>query len=107
MLISCSERNKNSTNKKLYFDFPFVVQKQKAILQKSNPRIIKKTYINHLYATDTIANTDWQKEFAVFENIDLNKPTYFDKIIFKPIYTDTGFVNYFFKKKMLIYHSKC
>lgn len=99
MIFSCSESGNNKNIGKLYFDFPFVVQKQKAVLEKNNPKIIKKTYINQLMSTDTISIVDWQKEFEVFENLDLNKSSFRDKIVSKPMYRDSGFINYYFRKK--------
>lgn len=99
LIASCSEQKQKQKSGKLYFDFPAVVQKQKTILEIKNPKIIKKSYINKSISIDTISISDWKKEFAVFQNIDLNKTSFRDKIISKPIYQDTGFINYYFKKK--------
>lgn len=99
LIASCSEQEQKQKSGKLYFDFPAIVQKQKTILEKNNLKIIKKTYINKSISIDTLSITDWKKEFAIFENIDLNKTSFRDKIISKPIYQDTGFINYYFKKK--------
>lgn len=99
LIFACSAPDSKQIGNKLYFDFPMVVAKQKKILEETNPLVIKKTYINQAFSIDTITVADWQKEFAVFENIDLNKSSYRNKIITKPMYRDTGFINFYYRKK--------
>ena len=78
-LLSCSQPTVvQNTNR--YFDFPAFFSFQAERLSKSNVQVEKKLFLNGNEETVTIAATsiNWEKEFILFSQCNLNKPALLD-----------------------------
>lgn len=64
------ERQKHSSN---YFDLKNYFEKEAARLKKSNPVVTKTVTLNGSWETRKMKIGDWQKEFTVFTDVDINR----------------------------------
>jgi hypothetical protein len=61
----------------LYFDVPGFIQSQTTLLEQENPGALKSVVENQQSReSKTLHNLQWQKELAVFADLDLNKPAF-------------------------------
>jgi len=76
-LFGCNQREASKANKDLlYFDLKGYFVGEAIRLNKINPQVKKQVIVNGTSETSVIHITDWQKEFAIFMNADINKASW-------------------------------
>ncbi|MDN3588004.1 hypothetical protein QWY86_15080 [Pedobacter aquatilis] len=95
-LISCNQEKESKANTDLlYFDIKGYFQKEALRLNKSKPKILKVVTINGLSENKNLNIKDWEKEFSIFANADINKASWkgsfkTQKAVDKIIYTSSN-----------------
>jgi hypothetical protein len=72
-LYGCTPSVKEQKGSFTYFDLKGFFEKESARLNKSNPVITKTVMVNGSTETKKIRIADWQKEFAMFSDVDINR----------------------------------
>lgn len=98
LLIGCDAPEKNNAKSNLYFDIKGVLRHQIILFKKTNPKIEKTATLNGNTSKSRLNKVDWNKELKPFESIDINKSIYKGTFLSLSKTTDTGLVNYYFKK---------
>ncbi len=76
-LISCNQEKESKANTELlYFDIKGYFQKESIRLKKTNPLILKEVDIDGVKETKKLNINDWEKEFSIFANADINKASW-------------------------------
>jgi len=76
-LISCNQEKESKVNTELlYFDIKGYFQKESIRLKKTNPVILKEVDIDGAKETKSLNIKDWEKEFSIFANADINKASW-------------------------------
>ena len=76
-LFGCNQREASKANTDLlYFDIKGYFVKEALRLNKTNPQVKKQVIVNGTSETIVSHITDWQKEFAIFVNADINKASW-------------------------------
>lgn len=76
-LLGCNQREESKANTDLlYFDVKGYFVKEAIRLSKLNPQITKQVTVNGTTETNLIHIEDWQKEFSIFVNADINKASW-------------------------------
>ncbi|QPH39615.1 hypothetical protein [Pedobacter endophyticus] len=76
ILFSCTEKKTEANNKLLYFDLQGYFKKESLRMKKANPSVFKTVSINGATESKKIKIADWEREFAVFINADINKASW-------------------------------
>lgn len=75
--LSCNRKQEQQANTSLlYFDIKGYFEKEASRLKKTNPTIIKQVSIGGTSETKTIKINDWNNEFSIFEDADINKASW-------------------------------
>ncbi|RYD73514.1 MAG: hypothetical protein EOP55_16900 [Sphingobacteriales bacterium] len=76
-LASCNQREESKANTELlYFDIKGFFAKESLRLKKTSPLVNKEVLINGIAETKQIRIADWEKEFTIFTNADINKASW-------------------------------
>lgn len=75
LLMAC-QTQEDQPKTKVYFDLNGFLQQQSEQLSKSNPKVTKQLTANQKSETTTIDSLNWTKELEIFQQADLNKPSY-------------------------------
>ncbi|WP_231491544.1 hypothetical protein [Pedobacter sp. Leaf170] len=76
-LLSCNQEKQIKANTDLlYFDIKGYFKKESLRLQQLNPNILKEVNINGSAETKKLTIKDWEKEFSIFANADINKASW-------------------------------
>lgn len=76
-LISCNQEKESKSNTELlYFDISGYFQQESVRLKKLNPEILKEVDINGVKESKKLSIKDWEKEFSIFANADINKASW-------------------------------
>ncbi|MEE1943497.1 hypothetical protein VRU48_00160 [Pedobacter sp. KR3-3] len=72
-LASCTLKEQENKNAKTYFDLESYFKKEALRLQKANPVVNKTVMVNGKSETHKVKIADWEKEFDLFIQADINK----------------------------------
>ena len=73
-LFSCTQQKEAEANTELlYFDIQGYFAKEGLRMQKLNPTFVKTVNVNGNIESKKIKIADWEKEFTIFTNADINK----------------------------------
>ena len=95
MLLACSSSEK-SMQRNTYFAWPAFLKQQINGYAKSNQRVHKTVVLDGKKEVKIVSNLDWEKEFALYLEADLNKPAFeksYDNL------SEPGFYWYSLKKE--------
>ncbi|WP_316738159.1 hypothetical protein [Pedobacter aquatilis] len=77
VLISCNQEKELKANADLlYFDIKGYFKNESLRLNQSNPKILKEVNIDGSTETKNLNLKDWDKEFSIFTNADINKASW-------------------------------
>jgi len=75
--FGCNQREESKANTNLlYFDINGYFKREATRLKKTNPEIVKEVSVNGAAEQRKLRITDWEKEFAIFSNADINKASW-------------------------------
>lgn len=75
--VACNQREESKANTDLlYFDVKGYFNREAIRLNKINPLIRKEVSINNSIERKTAKVGDWEKEFSIFTNADINKTSW-------------------------------
>jgi hypothetical protein len=75
LLLSCSS-SEESLQKNTYFGWSTFLKQQINGLANTNQRVHKTAVLDGKKEVKLVSNLDWEKEFALYLEADLNKPAY-------------------------------
>lgn len=75
ILLSCSSAEE-SMQKNTYFAWSSYLKQQITFFTHSNQRVHKTAVLDGKKEVKVVSNLDWEKEFALYLEADLNKPAY-------------------------------
>jgi hypothetical protein len=76
LFISCNSKEREKSKVKTYFDLEGYFKKEALRLSKKNRPILKTVWINGKSEQKTITIKNWEKEFGVFIDADINKASW-------------------------------
>ncbi|KAA0991087.1 hypothetical protein [Dyadobacter aurulentus] len=76
VLFGCDERKTDERNEKAYYDLRGFVEDQIVYLKEKKPQVTKTAKLDGEAQTIQSAEIDWDKEFGLFLQADINKPSY-------------------------------
>lgn len=92
---SCNFKSENENitlNNKEYFDIEEFILYQVNLLDSINAKLSKTVWLNNKKETKMHEKVDWKKEFELFKELNINKPSLKIKFI-KIVLTDNNMVN--------------
>lgn len=75
LLLNCSS-SEDSIHKNTYFAWSAFMKQQITGFAHSNQRVHKTVVLDGKKEVKVVSNVDWEKEFALYLEADLNKPAY-------------------------------
>lgn len=86
-IVSCQKNSKNEKQVFFYFDITQYFDKEAKRLAANNFEVIKTVSLNNKAETKTLKIENWESEFHVFQESDINKTAFIGKYLI-----DTTFI---------------
>jgi len=80
IFVSACQSSPQNAGKQVYWDFPSFFLQQADALQVEKPRWEKSVWVEQQREVKEVKNVDWEKELALFLEIDLNKTAYLGQV---------------------------
>ncbi len=85
----CNSTSTSSQQQPDYFSLINYFENQKSLLEQENFRIKKYTSFNRELDSSIVDRPDWEKEFELFKDLDLNKPAFRNSFNTDTVQSDT------------------